>query len=57
MTEPVEEPRGSRPVHEPTEVDHALARKNVVFGWALFGVVVLIFFGTIGVALVYLAFD
>lgn len=32
-----------------------LARRNNLFGWALFGLFVLLFVGTIGVALVYLA--
>jgi hypothetical protein len=38
-------------------MDPELARKNVILGWALFGLFVLLFFGTIGVALVYLAAD
>ena len=38
------------------EIDPETARKNLVFGWALFGVFVLLFAGTVGVALVYLAF-
>lgn len=57
MTEPVEQPIAGRAVHEPAEPDRELARRNVAFGWALFGLVVLIFAGTIGVALVYLALD
>ncbi len=57
MTEPVEQPLPGPPVHEPAEPDGELARRNVAFGWALFGLVVLIFAGTIGVALVYLALD
>jgi hypothetical protein len=38
-------------------MDPELARKNVIFGWALFGLFLLIFAGTIGVALLYLAAD
>ena len=34
-----------------------LARKNLLLGWALFGVFVLLFAGTVGVAFVYLALD
>jgi hypothetical protein len=34
-----------------------LDRKNLLFGWALFGIFVLLFAGTVGVALLYLAFD
>ncbi len=32
-----------------------LARRNTILGWSLFGVFVVLFFGTIGVAFVYLA--
>jgi hypothetical protein len=32
-----------------------LARRNVVLGWALFGVFLLLFGGTVVVALIYLA--
>jgi hypothetical protein len=31
-----------------------IARKNMLWGWALFGLFCLLFGGTIGVALVYL---
>lgn len=34
-----------------------LKRKNLLFGWALFGVFVLLFAGTAAVALLYLQFD
>ena len=34
-----------------------LERKNLLLGWALFGIFLLLFAGTIGVALLYLAFD
>ncbi len=37
------------------EVDPETARKNLVLGWALFGLFVLLFVGTIVVAFVYLA--
>lgn len=42
---------------EPVEPDAELARKNLVFGLALFGLFVLLFAGTIGVAFLYLALD
>jgi nitrogen fixation protein FixH len=32
-----------------------LARRNVVLGWSLFGVFVVLFAGTVAVALIYLA--
>jgi hypothetical protein len=38
-------------------VDPALARRNARFGWLLFGLFLLLFAGTFGVALLYLAFD
>jgi hypothetical protein len=38
-------------------MDPELARKNVLFGWALFGVFVLLFGGTFAVAYIYLALD
>lgn len=31
-----------------------IARKNMVFGWALFGLFVLLFGGTVAVAYIYL---
>jgi hypothetical protein len=34
-----------------------LERKNLVLGWALFGVFVLLFVGTVAVAFLYLALD
>jgi hypothetical protein len=34
-----------------------LERKNLILGWALFGVFLLLFAGTVGVALLYLALD
>ncbi len=38
-------------------MDPELARKNMLFGWALFGLFLLIFAGTIAVAFLYLAAD
>jgi hypothetical protein len=40
-----------------TDITPELERKNLILGWALFGVFVLLFAGTIGVALLYLALD
>jgi hypothetical protein len=34
-----------------------LARKNVIFGWALLGLFLILFGGTIGIAFLYLAAD
>jgi hypothetical protein len=40
-----------------TDTSPELERRNLILGWALFGVFLLIFAGTVGVALLYLAFD
>ena len=37
------------------EIDPQTARKNMILGWALFGIFVLLFAGTVVVAFVYLA--
>ncbi|HWG56748.1 MAG TPA: hypothetical protein VNT58_09540 [Gaiellaceae bacterium] len=34
-----------------------LERKNLILGWALFGVFLVLFAGTIGIAFLYLALD
>jgi hypothetical protein len=38
-------------------VDRELARRNVRLGWLLFGVFLLLFAGTIGIALLYIHFQ
>jgi hypothetical protein len=38
-------------------MDPQLARKNAILGWALFGLFLILFAGTIGVAFLYLAAD
>jgi hypothetical protein len=38
-------------------MDQELARRNVRLGWLLFGVFVLLFAGTVGIALLYLHFQ
>jgi hypothetical protein len=40
-----------------TDMTPELERKNLIWGWALFGVFLLLFGGTVGVALLYLALD
>ena len=58
MTEPVPEPRTAPTflAHIPVEPPSPeLARRNVLFGLALFGAFVLLFAGTVIVAFVYLA--
>jgi hypothetical protein len=39
------------------ELTPELERKNLILGWSLFAVFLLLFAGTIGLALLYLAFD
>jgi hypothetical protein len=39
------------------ELTPELERQNLILGWALFVLSLLLFAGTIGVALLYLAFD
>jgi hypothetical protein len=51
------EPRPQRTTNEPVEVTPELARKNVVLGWALFGIAILIAAGAVGVSFIYLHFD
>lgn len=60
MTEPVESPppsEGVPPPVEPVDPEQELARRNNVFGWALFGLFLLLFAGTWLVAFIYLALD
>ena len=57
MTEPLAEPPAPRTSYEPTAPEGELARQNVRFGLMLFGLFVLLFAGTIVVALIYLQVD
>jgi hypothetical protein len=57
MSEYLREPPPPQTVVEPVDPDAALARKNVLLGWALFALALAIFGGTILVALIYLAAD
>jgi hypothetical protein len=38
----------------PSTSDAEIARKNMVWGWALFGLFLVLFAGTVGVSYVYL---
>ncbi len=40
-----------------TDMTPELERKNLVLGWLLFGVFVVLFAGTVGIAFLYLALD
>jgi hypothetical protein len=57
VTERLPEPLPPRTAHEPADPEAALARKNLIWGLALFGFVLLLFGATILVAIVYLALD
>jgi hypothetical protein len=51
------EPLPPRTTIEPVETTPEIARKNVVLGWALLGLALLIAAGAVGVSLIYLQFD
>jgi hypothetical protein len=58
MAEPLSEPLPPTILVDPPDIaDRALARKNIVWGWALFGLFLVLFGGTVGVAFVYLWLD
>jgi hypothetical protein len=57
MSEPLPEPPVPQTTHTPADPHAALARKNMLWGWALFGAFLVLFAGTIVVGLVYLALD
>jgi len=57
MTERLPEPPMPQTMHEPADPEAELARRNMIFGLALFGFVLLLFGATILVAYVYLALD
>ena len=40
-----------------TDMTPELERKNLILGWALFAIFVLLFAGTVAVAFLYLALD
>jgi hypothetical protein len=57
VTEPVPQPPPPRTTVEPVDPALELARKNVRWGLALFGIFWLLFGGVVLVAVAYLAFD
>jgi hypothetical protein len=55
MAEPLPEPNPPTTLVEPPDIaELELARRNMQWGWALFGLFVLLLAGTAGVAFVYL---
>jgi hypothetical protein len=58
MAEPLPEPTAPVEFVDPPDIaERALARKNMAWGWAIFGLFWVLFLGTVGVALVYLWLD
>ena len=57
LTEPVHEPLPPRSTAPPVDPTLELARKNIAWGLALFGIFLLIFAGTVLVAVAYLWLD
>jgi len=51
------EPLPPRTTTEPVEVTPEIARKNVLLGWALLGLSLLIAAGAVVVSLIYLHYD
>jgi hypothetical protein len=57
MVEPLHEPTPPRTMTEPVGPTPEIARKNLVLGFALLGIALLIAAGAVVVALVYLHYD
>jgi hypothetical protein len=57
MAEPLPEPTPVDTFVDPAVRERELAQKNLVWGWALFGLFVALFAGTTLVALAYLWLD
>ena len=57
MTESLPEPPTPKTTHPPRDPELELARRNVMWGLALFGIFLLLAAGTIAVAFIYLAAD
>ena len=57
MSEPLPQPLPPRTTSEPVEATPEIARKNIVLGWALFGIALLIAAGAVGVSFMYLHLD
>jgi hypothetical protein len=51
------EPLPPRTTSEPVDITPELARKNVVLGWSLLGLAILIAAGAVAISFIYLHFD
>ena len=57
MTEPVSDPTPPQTYTDPGANARAVARKNMIWGWSLLALFVLLFAATVGIAFVYLWLD
>ena len=57
MAEPLPESRPPETFVDPAATERAAAHRNMVWGWSLFGLFLLLFAGTVVIALVYLWLD
>jgi len=57
MTELDPEPTTPQAFSDPGENALEIARKNMIWGWSLFAVFLLLFAATVGIAFVYLWLD
>ena len=57
MSERLPEPTPPLTYYPPIEPDQTVARKNLLLGWALFALVLLIAAGAVGVSLLYLHYS
>jgi hypothetical protein len=57
MTEPVPEPTPPQTYSDPGANAREVAHKNMIWGWSLLAVFVLLFAATVGIAFVYLWLD
>jgi len=57
MTEQLPEPTPQTRLVEPTDLDREIGRRNLVWGWALFGLFCALFGGSFLIALTYLWLD
>ena len=57
MAEPLPEPEPPETFVDPAVRERQLAQKNMVWGWALFGLFIALFAGTVLIAFAYLWLD
>jgi hypothetical protein len=57
MAEPLHEPEPPTTFVDPAEREREIARKNLIWGWTILGLFLVLFGGTVLVALAYLWLD